>query len=351
MRGPASQPTARVVVIGGGTGIYAALLGLKRYPISLAAVVTMADDGGSSGRLRDEFGHLPPGDVRRCLLALSADGSETIMRRLFEYRFDRGAGLGGHSFGNLMLAALTELTGNTDQAITEAARLLNVKGEVIPVTFSDSRLCARLKDGTIIYGETNIDIRRDNADCAIERVFLAPPSIANPAALAAIDRADIIVIGPGDLYTSVIPNLLVQGVPQAIARSRATKIYVCNLMTKHGETDRFTASRFTAEVQEYLGSPGALDHVIVNDPSMFPKRLIHGYAREQSFPVEPDLEACARLGVQVHFHPLAATGTLLRHDPNRLARAIMRIAGHLAVSEFEEDETASDHEVEAQLGR
>lgn len=315
-----------IVVIGGGTGTYTALIGLKRHAVNLTAIVSMADDGGSSGRLRDEFGHLPPGDVRRCLLALSSDDSAMMLRKLFEYRFDRGNGLNGHSFGNLFLTALTELTGRTEQAISEAARLLGVKGTVLPVTLSDSRLCAELEDGTVIYGESNIDIRAENPEGRISRVYLAPPAAANPAALAAFERADVIVIGPGDLYTSILPNLLVAGVPEAIERSPAIRIYVCNLMTKHGETDGFRASDFVREVQRYLGVASSLDRVIVNDSSDFPEYLLQRYALEKAFPVEADLARCADLGPQPHFYPLAATGTLLRHDPTKLARVILDIA-------------------------
>lgn len=315
-----------VVVIGGGTGSYTALVGLKRHPVNLTAVVSMADDGGSSGRLRDEFGHLPPGDVRRCLLALSSDESARTLRRLFEFRFNRGNGLNGHSFGNLFLTALTELTGSTDGAILEAAKLLGVRGTVLPVTLADCRLCAELEDDTTILGESKIDIRTENADCRIRRVFLSPAAPANPAALAAIGRADVIVIGPGDLYTSVIPNLLVRGVAEAITASRAIKIYVSNLMTKHGETDGFTASDLVAEVQRYLGSPASLDHVVINDDSGFPVHLLERYAAERAYPVRADLAACLALGPRAHSHRLALASTLIRHDPARLADAIMGIA-------------------------
>ncbi len=316
----------RVVVIGGGTGTYTVLLGLRHYPVHLTAVVSMADDGGSSGRLRDEFGHLPPGDVRRCLLALSSDESAKVLRRLFEYRFDRGHGLNGHSFGNLFLTALTELLGGTEPAIAEAARLLSVRGVVLPVTLSDCRLYAELVDGSVISGETNIDIRAEKPEGRIERVYLAPAAVANPAALAAIEQADAVVIGPGDLYTSILPNLLVAGVPEAIGRSPAARIYVCNIMTKHGETDGFRASDFVREVQRYLGSQRAIDHVVVSDPSDFPGHLLRRYAQEQAYPVEADLERCAQLGPDVHFHSLAAAGTLLRHDSAKLAGVIVGLA-------------------------
>jgi uncharacterized cofD-like protein len=283
----------------------------------------MADDGGSSGRLRDEFGHLPPGDVRRCLVALSSDESAKTLRKLFEYRFDRGTGLNGHSFGNLFLTALTELTGSTESAILEASRFLGVTGVVLPVTLSNTRLFAELQDGTLVSGESSIDLRTERLDSRIQRVFLSPPAEANPAALSAIARADAIVIGPGDLYTSIVPNLLVAGIPEAINRARAVKIHVCNLMTKPGETDGFKASDFVAEIQHYLGSTSSVDHVIVNDDSGFPFHLLKRYASADAFPVEADLERCALLGPQPHFFPLAAAGTLIRHDSARLAEVIV----------------------------
>jgi uncharacterized cofD-like protein len=315
----------KVAVVGGGTGTFTALVGLKHYALDLTAIVSMADDGGSSGRLRDEFGHLPPGDVRRCLLALSSDDTSLTLRRLFDYRFNRGSGLNGHSFGNLLLTALTELAGATDLAIAEAAVLLGVQGTVLPITLSDSRLCAVLENGAIIRGESSIDIRTEHPDYHIQRVYLDPPSKANPAALAAIEQADALVIGPGDLYTSIVPNLLVDGVSEAINSSRAVKIYVCNLLTKHGETDGYQASDFVREIQRYLGVTWSLDHVIVNDSSNFPEDLLQRYALERAFPVTSDVGRCASLGPQPHYYPLAAIGSLLRHDSLKLARVIFDI--------------------------
>jgi uncharacterized cofD-like protein len=292
--------------------------------VELTAIVSMADDGGSSGRLRDELGQLPPGDVRRCLVALSSYSS-LALRRLFEFRFDRGAGLDGHNFGNLFLAALTEITGNTDAAIAEAGRLLRIKGAVLPVTLSDSRLCAELSDGTCIRGETNIDLRGPSSCVPISRIFLEPQAIANPAALAALHAADAIVIGPGDLYTSVLPNLLVTGIAPAIRQSRAIRIYVCNVMTKRGETDGFRASDFLREVLRYTGGPLAIDHVIVNDPSVLDPNLLPRYADEYSFPVEPDVEACRGLGPTPHLCRVLSSTTLLRHDSAGLADAILKV--------------------------
>ena len=323
------KSTKKVVVIGGGTGTYTALTGLKHYDVDLTAIVSMADNGGSSGVLRDEFGHLPPGDVRRGLLALSAEPTTGMLRRLFEYRFDRGLGLNGHSFGNLLLTALTEITGASDTAIQEAAKILNVKGSVLPVTLSDSHLCARLEDGTIIRGETNIDIRRVRPHLKIIDVFLDPPAQAYPAAVQAIQQADLVVIGPGDLYTSVIANLLVEGIPEAVATSRGTVTYVCNLMTKHGETDGYGAPEFISEIQRYLGRADALDVAILNDGPL-PSELLEKYAGEHSFPVEARLADCRRLVRDVIVRPLASPGTLWRHDPEVLAKVLLSLIGDSA---------------------
>jgi uncharacterized cofD-like protein len=314
----------RIVVIGGGKGSYNVLRGLTRHSVQLTAIVSMADDGGSSGRLRDEFGHLPPGDARRCLLALSS-GSSVALQRLFEYRFDRGNGLYGHSFGNLFLTALTEITGRTDLAIAEAGHLLATKGMVLPVTLFDSRLCAELDDGTLIRGETHIDIRDSNSPSRIKRIFLDPPAIANPAAMAAIQDADAIVIGPGDLYSSVLPNLIVSGIPSAIRNTSAARIYVCNLMTKPGETDDYRASDFVAEVQRYLGSPSSLDHVVVNDVSAIPSHLLGRYAESGALPVEVDLKSCKQLGPRIHHCPVMSADGVVHHHPDLLASQILRL--------------------------
>lgn len=314
----------KVVAIGGGTGTYTVLSGLKRHAVDLTAVVAMSDDGGSSGVLRDEFGHLPPGDVRRCLLALSAEPASGMLRQLFEYRFNRGIGLNGHSFGNLLLTALTEITGASDVAIQEAAKILNVRGRVLPVTIDNVRLCARLEDGTIIRGETNIDIRRVRPDLRIIDVYLDAPARAYPAAVEAIHEADMVVIGPGDLYTSVIPNLLVEGIPQAISETAATVVYVCNLMTKPGETDGFGACDFVSEIQNYLKRPDDLDGVVINDGSL-PQDLLDRYEREHSFPVKSEITSCQRAVHTVIVDALAAPGVLWRHDPDKLATAILSL--------------------------
>jgi uncharacterized cofD-like protein len=316
----------RVVAIGGGTGMFAVLTGLRHYTSNITAVVTMSDSGGSSGRLRDEFGYLPPGDVRRCLLALASwDEDSLLLRQLFEYRFDRGLGLNGHSFGNLLLTALTDILGGEMQAIDEAGRLLRIRGRVLPVTLTDTTLCARLDNGHVIHGEGDIDIRKEHLDSVITDVWLDPPAEANPDVIAALEQADLIVLGPGDLYTSVIPNLLVQEVADAIRVSAARCVYVCNVMTKHGETDNFAASAFIREVIRYLGD-GALDYAILNYHESLPRDLLDRYKESHSAPVDLDLGLCYELVPGLRIRPLTRTGALVRHDPELLALTLMEIA-------------------------
>jgi len=314
-----------IVVIGGGTGSFTVLSGLKNSPCRITAVVAMTDSGGSSGRLRDEFGHLPPGDVRQCLLALSQDDhASMLLRQLFIYRFDKGSGLDGHSFGNLFLTALTEITGSTESAIREAGRLLGIKGQVLPVTLTNSTLCARLANGKEVLGETNLDRRTVDPDVPIDYVFLKPTAFINPETASTLENADAIVIGPGDLYTSVIANLVVDGVSAAIRRSKAKRIYVCNLMTKHGESDSFKASDFLREIGSYLGFQDALDYAIINNAPL-PEKILQRYAPERSFPVEFDEEACRKMVPGVVGVDLLALGQFVRHDSQRLTEAILRI--------------------------
>src|SRR3989338_6079992 len=252
----------RIVVVGGGTGTYTVLSALKDRSVYLSAIVSMADDGGSSGILREEFGILPTGDARRALVALSKHPDE-LLAKLFTYRFREG-GLDGHNFGNLIITALERICGNFEKALQEASRLLAVeKGEVIPVTLSNVRLLAELEDGSVIKGESNIEITRHNGELAVNRVWLEPQAKASPRALKAIRQANLIILGPGDVYTSVIPNLLVRGIPEAIAQSKAKKVFISNLMTKYGETHSFVAGDFVSAVESYLGA-GILYAVVFN---------------------------------------------------------------------------------------
>lgn len=319
----------KIAVIGGGTGSYTVLQGLKGLTEHLTAIVSVADDGGSSGRLRDEFGHLPPGDLRKCLLALSPSGdSEDILRRLLDYRFDRGNGLTGHNFGNLLLTALTEITGSSVTAIEEVSKLLNIKGAVLPVTTQDTRLMAVLEDGTVVQGETNVDMRTIKPEIPIDRIYLEPSVTAYEPTLSALMAADAIIIGPGDLYSSVIPNLLVSGIPEAINTSKATVIFVCNLMTKHGETDGFRASTFLKEILKVLGPSGRVDYCLIDDVEYEPD-LVDVYSSERSFPIVRDTEECTHYAGSVRMAPLSCCGTLIRHDPQLLGNEIMQITNQI----------------------
>ena len=305
----------KIVAIGGGTGLSTLLRGLKRKTMNLTAVVTVSDDGGSSGRLQKELGVLPPGDVRNCLVALADD--EAMVTDLFRYRFHEGEGLTGHSFGNLFLAAMTGITGNFDKAIKESSRVLNIKGRVLPSTLGIVRLCARLADGSVVEGESVIS----KSGQPIRQVFFDPPYAAPLAeALTAIREADAIVLGPGSLYTSILPNFLVDRIAREVAASSAVKMYVCNVMTQPGETDNMTAAD---HVEALLANAGArvCDHVIVNDRP--PSKLLHAYAEEGQVPVEPDTDRIRAMGLTtIHADVISETATV-RHDPEKLAQTVM----------------------------
>jgi len=309
----------KIVTIGGGTGSFAVLRGLKKYPFDISAVVTMFDSGGSSGVLRDEYGILPPGDLRRCLLALAGEASAPTLRSLFNYRFDKAGSLYGHSFGNLFITALTDIEGDYLKAIDRAAEILHVQGKICPVSLDDAQLCVELEDGTFVRGEANIDNPQHNQQLKITRAFLEPEARAQPRALQAITEADVIVIGPGDLYTSIIPNLLVDGVAAALKASQAKKIYICNLMTKSGETNGFKVSQFAQEILRYA-TLDKLDYLICNDEVMEESSL-QEYARNHQFPVVID-ERVAQYARQVVRAQLSAEGNMLRHDSDKLAAVI-----------------------------
>ncbi len=317
-------------MVGGGTGNHTTLTGLRNVDCGLAAVVAMTDSGGSSGRLRDELGQLPPGDLRRCLMALAAETPQgNLMRRLFDYRFTSGNGLTGHNFGNLLLTALTEITGNTITAVEEAAQMLGIQGKVLPVTLTHSTLVARLENGEEISGESAIDLRRDNLDVGIDYIRLDPKAYVYPPVLDAIEQADAIILGPGDIYTSVLPNLLVEDVADAIVAAKAIKIHVCNLVTKPGESDGFKASNFVNLLMDYLGTDEPLDYLVFND-SPFPPRLLSRYAADRHYPVELDRSECRQVVKNIVSSPVLASGLYLRHDPNALARTIMEIVNRPA---------------------
>jgi uncharacterized cofD-like protein len=307
----------KVVAVGGGTGLSTLLRGLKRATTNLTAVVTVSDDGGSSGRLQKELGILPPGDIRNCLVALADD--EALVTDLFQYRFQEGQGLTGHSFGNLFLAAMTGITGNFDRAIKESSRVLNIKGRVLPATLDTVRLCATLVDGSIVRGETNIS----GSHQPIARLSLEPAG-AQPLdeVLRAIADADAIVLGPGSLYTSILPNFLVEGIARAVAASPALKIYICNVMTQPGETDAFTASKHVRVLLEQTGER-VCDTVVVNEEP--PRRLLDAYAEEGQVPVRPDRLALESLGVRVVGAAVISETDTVRHDPARLADVVLKL--------------------------
>ncbi len=313
-----TKANKKIVVIGGGTGVFTVLSGLKDYFSDLTAIVTMADDGGSAGILREEFGILPPGDIRRAIIALSASDNK-ILSELFNYRFKEGSGLSGHSFGNLMITALERITGSFDKAISEASKILAVQGKVLPVTLQKTRLSAEFDDGEIIKGETNIDIPKNDGNRKIKEVWLEPAVKINPAAKKAILEADAVIIGPGDLYTSLIPNLLVKGVKEAIKSSKAKVIYFVNLMTKFGETHGFRASQFVSELEKYIGK-GIINFAVVNNTKPAAMRF-RPYVLEQSEFVEPDTDNFPKGATPVTASLIRNYG-LIRHDPEKLAEVI-----------------------------
>lgn len=311
-----------VVVIGGGTGVFSVLTGLKKYPYNLSAIVSMADDGGSTGLLREEFGTLPPGDIRRALVALSETDNK-IVSELFNYRFQgKNSSLSGHSMGNLLLTALEKITGSFDQAVKEAVKILNVKGNVIPVTLSRTRLFAELQNGEVVEGETNIDIPKHDGSVPIKRVFLKPSVSANPAAVKAIAEADFVILGPGDLYTSILPNLMTDDIVDAINKTSAKVIYIVNIMTKFGETYGFQAHDFIRVIQEHLGDT-VIDYCVINT-EMPTGELLKKYEKDREEPVKYDPESFKN-GVKVITGEFLRKGKFLRHNPQALAKALSSI--------------------------
>ena len=310
----------KIVVIGGGTGVYTILTSLKPHFKDLSAIVTMADDGGSTGILREEFGILPPGDIRRALIALSSSDNK-MLSDLFSYRFQEGVGLTGHNFGNLLITALHRLTDDFEQAIEEAGKILSVQGRVIPVTLKHSQLLAELENGQTIQGESNIDIPQHDGRLKIGRVWLKPAVEINPNAKKAIINADLVIIGPGDLYTSLIPNLLVFGMKEALQKTKARVACFVNLMTKFGETNNFAASDFVNVVRQYLGDD-ILDFAVINNKRPSLKRL-SAYVKERSEFVEPDLE---NILPAENFTPVAVDllrpKGFVRHDAEKVAKIV-----------------------------
>ena len=310
----------KVVTIGGGSGSFSILRGLRELPVSITAVVNMFDSGSSSGVLRDEFGVLPPGDVRRALLALSSGDQAEIVRQLFNYRFSGGTGLSGHNFGNLLIVALSSIFGGDAEAIKKAAELLHIKGRVLPVSLDDAHVHAILEDGQEIVGETNIDVPKHDASLRITKVFLDPPAYLYEKASVAIHEADIVVICPGDVYSSLVPTLLTLGMKDALNGSRAKIVWVCNMMTKWGETDGFTASDFARELLAYSGLE-KFDYVIVNRHPIDEVIREH-YAKEQQYPVQLDEENLMRYTTTIIKGDLLSRADLVRLDSDKVARII-----------------------------
>jgi uncharacterized cofD-like protein len=318
----------RIVALGGGTGLSTLLRGLKEHvarrrrehlkrPISdLAAVVTVTDDGGSSGRLRREYRVLPPGDIRNCMVALSKD--EALLSQLFQYRFPAGRGLGGHSFGNLFLTALTRITGDFPEAVRLSGQVLAIRGRIFPATAENVTLEAELEDGRVVAGETRISRSRKR----IRRVFLVPRRVQPvPEVLDAIRQADLILVGPGSLYTSIIPNLLVDGVTRAVERSRAKRIYIANLMTQPGETEGYSVAAHVRAIYEHTRK-GLFDWVVLNRTSISP-RVLRRYRAEGAEPVEPSLKELGRMGLRCISGDLLQESGVVRHDQKRLTRLLL----------------------------
>ena len=320
----------RIAVLGGGTGQSTMLRGLKEKTDNITAIVTVTDDGGGSGVLRRELRMPPPGDIRNCIVALA--NAEPIMREIMNYRFHDGS-LSGQSMGNLFLAAMYELAPTFDAAVAYMSQVLAITGQVLPVTNENLTLAARFSDGAVIRGQTRITDYKLHAGATIEHISLepfAPPAL--PSVLDAIERADMIVLGPGSLYTSVIPNLLTVGVSEAIRRSNAVKVYVMNVMTQPGETDGFTASDHIRALLSH-GGEGLFRYTLINDLPV-PADMAAVYARENAVPVPTDEAAIRALGVVPVYRPVASwKGGLVRHDPPALADALMELYDKAAAHE------------------
>jgi uncharacterized cofD-like protein len=334
-----SRPEVNVVAVGGGTGLATLLRGLKRHDVSITAIVTVADDGGSTGKIRSAYDIPAPGDIRNCLVALADD--ESLLSRLFQYRFSQaGSELDGHSLGNLFITALTKVTGSFERAVIESATVLNIRGRVLPSTLENVRLDAELTDGTMIQGESKIQYK----EAPIHRVRLSPgdPAAYRPA-VTAILNADLIVLGPGSLYTSIVPNLLVPDIARAVRASSAPKVYVMNVATQKGETDHFTALDHLAVVEELLGR-GELDAVLINS------NMASAEAISPDLPIEPLLpDSWDRLDprIRVIARDVVSEQNPLRHDPEKLATALFELTNGRWREENHSDNYRHDDEVSA----
>ena len=307
-----------IVVVGGGTGLSTMLRGIKKYTSNITAIVTVADDGGSSGVLRDELDILPPGDIRNCLVALA--DTEPMMEKLFQYRFEEGNELQGHSFGNLFIATLSKITGNFNEGVKKSSDVLAIRGQVLPSTLHDMRLCATLNNGDTVEGESQIP----KTEGKIKRVSIEPEDCeALPEALQAVKEADAIILGPGSLYTSVIPNLLIKNLAAEIKKAAAPKIYACNVMTQPGETDGYTASDHIQAIYDHAGKD-IIDYALINDGEV-DDGLLEKYAEEGAYPVEEDWNQLLEEDVEIISEDLINQTNLVRHNPDKLAQVIMNL--------------------------
>ena len=331
MKDPFAKSEVKIAVIGGGTGSFTMLSALKQYTSQIAAIVSMADDGGSTGVLRDELGTLPPGDVRQCLVALS---DSPKVRELFEYRFDAGT-FSGHSFGNVLLTALEKISGDFSQAVETASEILRIRGTVIPATLDDVRLKMEWADKSLVLqGERVIDAEYFQHDPRRARLSLTPTAVSNPMAIAAIEQADIVVVAPGDLYTSLGPLLVIDGIGEALARTKATKIYVANLVSKRGQTDGFTVSDHAAEIERFAGTE-FLDYVLYNEEAPSDE-VARRYKDEGGYVTQADTDVLSSQhykAVGGHFlgqmaktndaDTLIGKRSLIRHEASAVAKLIL----------------------------
>lgn len=323
----------KIVVLGGGTGTFTVLSGLRSYPLDITAVISMADSGGSNRILRDEFGILPTSDIRQALVALADNqGEREIFRQLFTYRFHQGTGIAGMTFGNLFMAALADILGSQLKALEETGKILHIKGRIFPATLNDVQLLARYENGYQVVGEHYIDEPRHDGRLRIVEMTTIPQARAYKKSLETIKGADLVVLGPGDLYTSLVCNLLVQGIPQALKKTKAKVVYVMNLMSRFGQSYQFTAKDHLKVMEKYLGK-GVLDYILVNNNYCFPQGILTRYREENSFPVKDDLGEDPRtvradLLSSLIFEKAKADKlrrSIIRHDPQKLAKALIAL--------------------------
>lgn len=326
----------KIVVVGGGTGTFTVLSGLRKYSnLDLSVIVSMMDDGGSNRVLRDEFGLLPTSDLRQCMVALASEDSDLTLRKLFTYRYNQGVGIMGMTFGNLFMAALTDIyKGDQEKAINETCEILGVKGKIIPVTYDKTHLVAMYENGKQVLGEHDIDEPDPKiGKYRITKIEVFPKVKVNQEALIAISQADLIVLGPGDFYTSVLSNVVIEGVSQAIKKSKAKVAYVMNLMTKFGQTAGFKTSDFMREVESYIGGR-KLDFCLINNGDKFPKGILSAYEKESAKPVQDDLKGYRGKTKIIRRHLMSnhvyvkpkgdkLRRSLIRHDSDKLAKVVV----------------------------